>query len=404
MVATNENKKNKKTEGKTVIIGFIIIFTLLLILPMAQRRYRFIPPRPVTNVYIEKKFPKYKWEHFKTGKFQKLFENYFLQTGGLWGILLASNNSIDYTLFREISTRDAGAVLVGKDYALYESMYVNDYNGRSLKTVNELRQQTESIKRLQDFMAAHGKAVLVLVSANKAALYPEWIPDRFKVGKPQMRNIDVLRKLYQEAGVNFIDSAQLLKGQAGKYEYRFYAPSAAHWNSVASCLVAKELMTRAETLINKKFKTIVCGTEIEVRDHPAGTDRDLANLINVWNPSLSYAPTPYMTVHSETNAEAYDPKMLFVGTSFLWSIFDVLEKQDIYTQRDFYYYASTNHYRYRLENGNVKKGSYRLVYRKMDFIKNLLQQDIIVLEINEARIHQLGFTFLKVADKRFSQL
>jgi hypothetical protein len=237
----------------------------------------------------------------------------------------------------------------------------------------------------------------VFISANKLALYPESVPQKYRRAFPERRNVQVFRKAFEELGVHYFDSSAFLESIKAGQQYPLFARSAAHWNSVAGCLVAARLTEVLGDALHKQLQRIDCGGELTVKAIPAGPDRDLTDVINVWDASPSYIPMPYLEAKAAQTPDRFTPKLLFIGTSFLWSVFDVMEKTGVYDKRDFYYYATTNHKYRRSSDGKGHKSSKHVSYSELDLAETLLEYDALVIEINEARIHQIGFAFLSQA-------
>jgi hypothetical protein len=376
--------------------SFATIILLILFLPLLQRNLELFPRKRLINVSFNRKMPLIRWSDIKSGRFQKSFDRWFMQTSGFWGTLATTNNQINYQYFKQISSQygNGNSFMIGNDYHIFQTSYLRDFNGDNHTDLNKYSKLIKKIKILQDYLEQNGKTLVVITSANKLDLYPEMVPEKYNNPVKRTRLIEEFRKLATKHNINWVDSKKVLTENKEFKEYRYFAKPAAHWNTIGSCLAAKALTERVSKELNKPMHQVICGPEVELKPRPVGADHDLADVINVWHAKYSFDPTPYIKSKRIKVDNAYSPKMLYIGTSFLWSIFDRLEPIRIYNWRDFYYYGSTNHTSRIPEEGKAIRKIVRVDYNKLNWDKDVLNHDVIVFEVNEARIQQVGFAFL----------
>ena len=383
--------------SRWIKIVYAALFAVSLCLPMFYRLTKALPQRAIQNVTVNHSVPKLEYGAFLDGTFQRRFEKWFMQHSGLWGALVTTHNSMNYRLFREISTSYGGEFMLGRDFNIFQRLYLKDVNGDIPLKEEDVVRTAKQLKEIQDYFAARGRSVLVLFSANKLALYPDIVSPRYLKANRQQRNIDVYRREFDALGVRYVDSSRTLAGLKARLPYPLFAKSAAHWNEVAACEVAAALVDAIQEGIGRAMRRPNCSVPLRVEERPQGSDHDLANVINVWSAAASDAPTPYITPDVTGPTDAYRPKVLFDGTSYLWSIFEVLDPLDILQRRDFYYYSKTNHFREGAVGTSdaVTKGSRSIRLGRLNWDSNVFDRDAIVIEINEARVHQIGFGFIR---------
>jgi hypothetical protein len=88
--------------------------------------------------------------------------------------------------------------------------------------------------------------------------------------------------------------------------------------------------------------------------------------------------------------------MLFVGGSYLNTLFYFLDKHQIYSDRDCYhYYRDRRTYPAQIVEAIDKKN--------LDLKKEMLAKDIVVIEANEQALPFLGFGFVEDALKALAK-
>ena len=371
------------------------LLVLLLFLPLLQWLFSPLPEVPVFNYFTDKTAPKFSIAAFAEETFQKGVEPWFRNNCGLTGVFIRTANQLNYSLFKQVSGGYRASILLGKEGALYQRLYLDDLNGVHRTTDRNLRKVADHLARFRDYLQAHGKGFLVLMSANKLALYPEWLADRHRLRRqaPKPRGGEFMRALLAERNIELVDAYEILASQKAKAEYSLFPKAGSHWNSVANCLITQELLEKMGQQLNSEVRKLACGGIKEVRHKPRWVDRDLATAINVWDASDSYSDTPYILSSSNIEAPVFQPRVLFVGTSFLWAIMELLEQHQVYQYRDMYYYGKTNHFYRGARQGDARKGKKEVDYN-VDWLEKVLDYDLVVFEANEAIVERLGFDFV----------
>jgi len=132
---------------------------------------------------------------------------------------------------------------------------------------------------------------------------------------------------------------------------------------------------------------------ITVDTNVFGTDKDLANLLNL--PSIDHItahPTPHPTFSRLVPDGAVQPRVLFVGGSFVWTLTSIMDAQAVYKDRDMYYYFS--------KNGEWPENTFEPIDTLThDWERDVFLHDIIIIEINESAVDEAGFGFVDAALK-----
>ncbi len=373
---------------------FFLILLCLFSLPLLQLWIEPFPRVGLSNVQIDRTFPKLSIDSFGSGKFQDAFETWFLRNHGLWGTFVRSANQLNYSIFGQVSGSLDAKVMLNEHFDLVQSSYVDDYNGLSGSANAQIVEKVQQLARLSSYLKERGKAFTLLISTNKFALYPERFPASFFSAQPLSRTITQFRKFLHEYQVPTLDSFDLLAPEKSKASTLLFPPGGSHWNSYANCLVVRELIDQLQQQMQQPLRTISC-KKIEGESKRAkSADVDLTRMVNLWDSSNSRGRVPVVEVTSDQNAKVTQPKILFVGTSFLWAIMDLMEREQVYDYRDMFFYARNNYFYRGERSANKKRGRVAIEYGSGVFEK-LLEYDAVIFEVNEALVLKAGFSFFE---------
>jgi hypothetical protein len=234
-----------------------------------------------------------------------------------------------------------------------------------------------------------------LITPSKAAIYPEYIKDKYIIPQHSAKksNYDKIIPLLQINGVRYIDGHQYFLELKKRSPYPVYPSSGTHWSYYSGCYFTLELISTLENLTKQKMGKFQFD-RIHKTNKPSSSDKDLARLANIlFEKSLYGREYFYPETSSPGSVEnVFRPRMLFVGASYLWTLFDYLEKHQVYSERDFYSY-------YKQRVTYPAQTSTPIDKKNLDLKKEILTKDIVVIESNEHALSQLGFGFIEDALK-----
>lgn len=364
----------------TMKISYILLLLVMSLLPLLQMKYDIFTKMTLNGVTQRVEFPKLSYHSFISGEYQKKFEMWFNQNFGLREYYVKINNQIYYSLFNQ--TPPNSQVMIGKEKQLFEKAYINEYlNIIQPITPELLEKKVIELKKLQDLLQLRGKPFLLFITPSKTAIYPEYIPDQLKVlqtNKP--RNYDTIIPLLNKYGVNYVDGHKITIAHKNSGKYPMFPQGGTHWNLLASYYSSKAVLDKLEQITQKKFISLESSSVTETI--PTGFDRDLANLINVWNTPLEYKTVVPKLVDNRTGNE-FIPNILMEGGSFSFQFVDILHQVNAFKQLDFYYYYHT-YYQY-------KEGSEARIlgdFNEVDW-KDVMNHDVFIIEMNEQNIPKL---------------
>ena len=91
----------RRGHGEAALIS---VFVLLLLLPTAQMTFKPFRLVPLNGAEIRPERPAFSWHSFISGEFQKQFDDWFSTVLGFRGHLVRSDNQLNFSLFRELSS------------------------------------------------------------------------------------------------------------------------------------------------------------------------------------------------------------------------------------------------------------------------------------------------------------
>lgn len=369
----------------------ITIFLLFLFLPALQAKFEFLPETNLNGVTQNIERPSLNRIFSPKGRsaegWQKEFEQWFNNNLGLRAAAIKTDNQINFHLFKEISSKNNTKIVLGKNNWLFEKGYIDNRNNRDAISDKWLNQQVDDIAALQKALSEKGIPLLLVIAPSKASLYPEQIPPKY-LANQQPTNYDRLIPLLSQKGIHYLDGRAILESQKEHTTYSLFPQGGTHWTYSAACLVSQQIMTTLESLSSKDLVNITCAPDTP-QEVPYGTDKDLADLINIWTPEQTYGQTAYPTITGD-NGQKLD--ILMIGDSFSWTLINILENAGVYKDRDFYYYFS--------RNSQFPEGTFDPISEpNINWQTEVFAKDAIILEVSETGINNIGSGFVQEALK-----
>ena len=366
---------------------------IILIAPVAETQLEFFEPQKLLGYTIDTIKSEITIQNWFSGKLQTYIENKFNENLGFRGHMIKAENQLNFELFREISSGTRAKIILGKNNYLYEKAYIDAFNAVDSIHIEEIEKKVLDLKKLQKKSEQFGAAFVVLIAPSKASVYPEYIPEKHVLEKNEdtKTNYEHLAQLLGKHHINHFDSHAFLVEKKETQEYELFARGGTHWNYYAACLVAEDFTIMLERISNKNLVNVSCDSTA-VDNTSVGTDRDLTDLTNLWNDSSIDGRIAHPLFNVKAQEEEYRPDILFVGDSFMHTILAIMEHGPMYKSRELYYYYNTVHSRPENTESTIDRTA-------INWEKDVFSKDIIVIEVSETGIPELGFGFVEDAIK-----
>ncbi|MDO4161757.1 MAG: hypothetical protein Q4D80_01970 [Pseudomonadota bacterium] len=230
---------------------------------------------PIYGVENIVELPSLQNQSFLSKEFQKNFEEWWQSHYMLRTIFLKTKNQL-YDIFNlgKIHSGFNETVIEGSDNYLYSRGYFLSYR----HTCTAIPPEFNKIKELKDIADKKNISVYFVLAANKAVIYPQYIPSRYRFFYDN--NCDYYNQIEQklkEMGINVYNSQKLLSSIAENETYQPYNKTGTHWNYYGA---GRVFQASAEMFNFGKIEL----RDIETRSQKYGTERDIADLLNLWIP------------------------------------------------------------------------------------------------------------------------
>ncbi len=231
---------------------FIIIFITILLIPLSQMVFNYIPE---TTTQENRNFAEFPDIHqlSKIGlwdNYIKSFESFFNDHYGLRNLLIKTN-SVIHTIYLNTSPRSD--VIIGKDgWLFYNSpingVNINDYYGETLFSDQEITTIQKNLLRLKSTLKAQGINLVVVLAANKHTIYDEYLPNYIQKNKGLLTRADQIKNIMKETEILYIDTRPILLKAKKEYQYPLYYKTDTHWNDLGGFVVSQEIVKTIATL------------------------------------------------------------------------------------------------------------------------------------------------------------
>lgn len=311
----------------------IIIFISLLLLPLADRIFHFLPSLPSTENREFALQPTLK-DLVDPVLFTKKFDAYWSDNFGGRNYLIRANS---WLWVKTLHQSPVQYVVFGKDNFLFYKSEVkndgpslNDYQGLAPLSQIEIDQITNSIKTVNEYLASRGVKLIIVVAPNKHTIYPELLPSSYKRVSNTARFDQLLNALPPD--LDILDLRPTLT--AGKSVYPTYYTTDSHWNNFGAYLASREIIN---SLHDKMLKPRELA-EYKLVATPSLGMGDLASMLSARNmlPDYQLDLNPLYPVSVEDNGFNYKngkysghiwtqpnaalPRLLLFGDSFRESL------------------------------------------------------------------------------------
>lgn len=355
---------------------YVCCLGALLFGPTIQNCFDIFPSKKLHGVEKKTAIPDLTISSWFDGSFQSKFEAWYNQVHGLRDYFVRTDNQINFVLFHQVSSQQNLGLFLGEKNNLYERPYINNYLKLDSQPRNKIRAIAEQIRDLQDGLAAKGIPFFFMISPSKATIYPEYIPDYMLSQEKEhaLSNYQKLIPFLEEFGINYLDGQKFISDLKRQSNYQLFPKGGTHWNYFASYQVTQQLIQHIEALTQKRMHRLQL-ERIEWTRVPRGSDHDLAQLANLWDPSPFLDINPYPIVQKEVIEGASLPNALLVGTSFLNGPYWYLTENCLISE------LSNNYTYYRVKSID-------------DMKRDIFDRDIVILESTVLELPYLNRGFM----------
>ncbi|CAH1651418.1 Acetyltransferase AlgX (SGNH hydrolase-like protein) [Hyphomicrobiales bacterium] len=280
------------------------------------------------------------------------------------------NNGMAYALGRST----VPSIVIGQNRMLYETTYIDDWCGRG--TPIDAEGQAARIARIAATVERAGKAFVFIISPSKVALYPDSLPE--PCTPAASRDYNRLRAALAPYDVRVVDGHTLAQAAKASQDLPVFNRDGIHWNDLSVYPAIRDTFAVLGEQLDTPPRQLTL-SRVEVDRWPFDDEDDLARLLNL-PVTLPVYPSPHGRF--TTSAEGTPPRLLVVGSSFMWQFLRILSMNRALGDSKFYFYFSRI---VDFRDGGVHES--RVPFQAApDLPRSLPKTDAVVLEANETAL------------------
>ncbi len=172
--------------------------------------------------------------------FTREFDDYFTDNFAFRPNLVTLYAELNAALFGE-SISDQ--VILGKDGWLFFEPALSDYMKTNTLSGNEISRLAKTLEMERDYVESRGAAFIFTIAPNKASIYGQYMPDRYKVFGGNS-NAEKLFSQLDSIGFEYVDLFKALRNG----ETQLYHKLDTHWNNSGALIGYNALLGRVSEL------------------------------------------------------------------------------------------------------------------------------------------------------------
>ena len=319
---------------KTVKNILFLIVLLAMILPAAQKEWKLVNEPTLNGDFLENEQPEFSWTGFYNGSFQTASDAWLEQHIGFHNTLVRLRNQLDYSLFNK---PNAEGIVLGKEGFVFEYDYISELTGRDFMSYSFIDEKLRRLKYVQHYLKTTKDIDLVLVfMPGKASFYSEYLPDKYLEKKPDSTNYAVYLSEMKKRNIRYIDLNNYFHEFKKETLYPMFPKYGTHWSIYGMSRAAHVWLDSIEQFRGRKLNDFSTDS-LYFSTTPLRTDYDggkaLNLLINISKEKFAY---PYYVFGHDSSR--YKPKVLVIGDSFYWNIFNAGIPNNLFANEAFWYY------------------------------------------------------------------
>lgn len=323
-------------------------------------------------------------EAFLSGQLQRSVSTNIGRLSPVFPISVRAKNQLVFSLLGQSPAPD---VLIGERGQLYERPYVDEFCARGAPPdMARIDAWAAAIRQSQDALAQRGKGFIYVITPSKAARYPEDLPLSAPCAARVADMPDKIapyRRALETHGVRFVDGATLVSQKRADYPVPLFPRGGTHWNALAAGLAFQEMIRVAPWAVGDMTFSWTVAPEA------VGTDRDLAELLNLLWPDYAY-PTPAAVAMTSPGVCPRPPRLVALGGSFVHELLVAATLAACPPEVENWFFMRTedngielgHYHRSPGETGNGER-----LTAALDILdENLRNADFVLLEENESSV------------------
>ena len=367
------NKVNKSLVLKACLL---IVALVALCIPYIKYLAKPVKKSTLYGAFDIHKNPELSIDNWLEGTYQKAFDQFYNQNFCLNSFYIKLNNQFFYSIFQESATK---TIVAGKDNYLFEKKYIDSYLGNDFKGEAALDSIIKNLKSVQTFLETNNAEFVLLLAPNKARVFPQYFPYKYRHVKPGRTNYDYFINALKNNNINHIDFNTWIESLKVSDELRFTKYST-HW-SVYSGVLASDSLFKYIAYKKGISNKVIIFDSITYTNQYRESDNDLAWGLNLnWDlPALKYC---YPTFHIKEDSAFKNIKWLGIGDSFYWYTYNIIIDKKVFNNHSFWYYSKLLYPESTIKETPVTTELISAAMKK---------NDVVVMVISEPNLHEIPY-------------
>ena len=351
----------------------VILFTIIVMvmfLPMLQRMTKLIAEKPKLN-----------WVTLFDGEYQKTTEDYVQAKIGFRGTFVRIYNQLQYSLYNQARAKD---VIIGNDGYLYEENYIDAYLGTDFIGEDSIDLKVNKLGAIDKVLKAKGIEIVVVLAPGKGSFYPEFIPDQYDINSRGKTNYEGYSKAIAKTDVHLVDFHQWFDDMKDTSRYPLFPKTGIHWSKYGEMLVLDSIITYFNALAKYDKIPELNISRVEWSNTMRDSDDDIERGMNLLF-DIEDFPMAYGHYNFKDSVTEKSPKVLTVGDSYYWGMFNWGLTEFGFNKAQFWFY-----------NNEIYPDIYDGVAKvsNVDIVAEVEKNDFILLLVTDANLHKFCFGFI----------
>lgn len=287
------------------------------------------------------------------GSYQNFLTEYAKQNTGFREFFIRTYNQTMYSCFDKITNNN---IVKGRNNELYMTMYLNDVTGKDVLKVfggveeakAEAEKNVEATLELIEVLRQHNTKFLFVFCPSKTAVYPEYMPQKYRNQIADFQLEEYYIELFKEKGIPHIDFYHYFQQIKDEFPYPLYTKTGTHWAESTMPMVCDSIYRKIEEITGCHLPSI------EVQDLNICTDYSIidgeleANLNLLFPLQKPAVPNPVFTLKDTVGKDRIN--LLVTGDSY----FNQLRRSSFvnaFNKWDYWLYNKTIHSSQPFYNG-----------------------------------------------------
>lgn len=391
-------------------IFYAILFGLLMVFLfsfMIQEHFKPFKTKELMGYFLKPEKPKFRWEWYKDGYFQKSIEKYITNNYGFREPIIRLYHQYCWDFFGK---EYVSYIYPGKERWLYYGHNIEDYYGTEMyhwypdadAARKGYEQEVRLMNKVKGILDDYDVTLMTFIAPSKSIVYPEYLP-RLEHDTTSLNAREYFIQRFGETGMPCFDMTEYFLRMKDTCSFYLFPPTGDHWNF--SCVYATDSLLRfMEAQRGIRMPRIEYGNEWH-SECRIGDDRnrDLEGELNLirpikFNPKFNYKERDYWLT---SDTATIKPSALFIGNSFLLRTMAYVPPQEVFSDFQFWYY---NRVAYKDADNIIDSVAF---LNRLDY---LLDADYIVWFSSSSQMYRATEGFaedaiiqLCIGDERFRQ-